>query len=368
MANSALFASLVACGGGGYGGGGGGGGGGMLCGGVYQTCPSPTATVTAPAANAAVKATVALTATATASAQFGLTIKSVEFDVDGTSVGVATTSPYTVNWDTTKVANGNHTITAIATDSMNDTGTSPGVVVVVGNAGVMATAMSAAQIFPTPSSRASGVARVNLQEGGVLSGSVSLSGMTARTVTLNMGFAGSTGEAILAFTPHAGSAMLWDIPAGTRLAPEQATALMQGRLFVIATSRANPEGEVRGQLAPDSVHVVFSALSASAGEAARGASGTGMAATTIDTGAHTLSVHVNSSGLEAATAASVSSGGTTLAQLARDAVDPGHFSIELASISEADVESFKAGRLSVSVATAAAPAGAIGASVRPGND
>lgn len=340
----------------------------MLCGGVYQTCPSPTATVTAPAANAAVKATVALTATATASAQFGLTIKSVEFDVDGTSVGVATTSPYTVNWDTTKVANGNHTITAIATDSMNDTGTSPGVVVVVGNAGVMATAMSAAQIFPTPSSRASGVARVNLQEGGVLSGSVSLSGMTARTVTLNMGFAGSTGEAILAFTPHAGSAMLWDIPAGTRLAPEQATALMQGRLFVIATSRANPEGEVRGQLAPDSVHVVFSALSASAGEAARGASGTGMAATTIDTGAHTLSVHVNSSGLEAATAASVSSGGTTLAQLARDAVDPGHFSIELASISEADVESFKAGRLSVSVATAAAPAGAIGASVRPGND
>jgi Bacterial Ig domain/CHRD domain len=369
LANSALFALLVACGGGGYGGGGGGGGGGgMLCGGIYSACPPPTVSITAPAANAAVKGTVALTATATASAQFNLTITSVEFDVDGTAVGTAMAAPYTVNWDSTKVANGNHTITAKATDSHSDSATSAGVVVVVGNAGVMATAMNAGQIFPTPSSRASGTARVSLQEGGALSGSVALSGMAARSVTINMGFAGSTGEAILALTPHAGSATQFDVPAGTQLAPEQATALMQGRLYVIATSRANPEGEVRGQLAPESVHVVFSTLSASPQEAARGASATGTAATTIDTGAHTLSIHVNSSGLEAPTAASVSSGGAMLAELARDRVDTGHFSTELARISEADVQSFNAGRLSVSVASAAAPTGAIGAEIRPTNE
>ncbi|HLJ38797.1 MAG TPA: CHRD domain-containing protein [Steroidobacteraceae bacterium] len=367
LANSALFALLVACGGGGYGGGGGGGGGGMLCGGIYSACPPPTVSITAPAANAAVKGTVALTATATASAQFNLTITSVEFDVDGTMVGTVTAAPYTFNWDSTKVANGNHTITAKATDSHSDSATSAGVVVVVGNAGVMATAMSASEIFPTPVSRASGTARVNLQEGGALSGSVTLSGMTARSVTINMGFAGSTGEQVLALTPHGGSATQFDVPAGTELAPEQATALMQGRLYVIATSRANPEGEVRGQLAPESVHVVFSALSASS-EAARGAAATGMAATTLDTGAHTLSIHVSSSGLEVPTAASVSSGSAVLAELARDRIDTGHFSTELARISEADVQSFNAGRLSVSVASAAAPSGALGAQIRPTNE
>jgi len=367
LANSALFALLVACGGGGYGGGG--GGGGMLCGGVYTACPPPTVSITAPAANAAVKGTVALTATATASAQFNLTITSVEFLVDGTMVGTATTSPYTVNWDSTKVANGDHTITAKATDSANDSATSAGVVVMVGNAGVMAAAMESKQIFPNPRSKASGTARVNLQDGGALSGSVTLTGMSARTVTLNMGFAGSNGEAVLALAPHAGSSAQWDVPEGTRLTTEQAAALMQGRLYMLATSSANPEGELRGQLAPESVHVVFSPLSASPEAAARGAStAVGLAATTIDTGAHTLSVHVNSSGLEAATTAVLSSGGARLAELTRDRIDPGHFSTELAPISEADVQSFNAGRLSVSVASAAAPAGAIGAEIRPGND
>jgi len=366
---STLSAFLAACGGG-YGGSSynGGGGGGMTCGAGYQVaCPPPTATITAPAANATVSGMVALTATATASTTYNLTVTSVEFDVDSVAVGTVTASPYTFNWDSTKVANGSHTITAKVTDSAKDTGTSAAVTVTVSNAGAMATAMSASEIFPTPASRASGTARVNLQEGGALSGSVTLSGMTARSVTINMGFAGSTGEQVLALTPHAGSATQFDVPAGTELAPEQATALMQGRLYVIATSRANPEGEVRGQLAPESVHVVFSALSASS-EAARGAAATGMAATTLDTGAHTLSIHVSSSGLEVPTAASVSSGSAVLAELARDRIDSGHFSTELARISEADVQSFNAGRLSVSVASAAAPSGALGAQIRPTNE
>lgn len=368
LTGSALLAMLTACGGGGYGGGGGGGGG-MLCGGVYTACPPPTASITVPAANATVSGTVALTATATASSTYNLTVTSVEFLVDNAMVGTATTSPYTVNWDSTKVANGSHTITAKATDSMGDTGTSAGVVVTVGNAGVMATAMESRQVVPTASSRASGTARVSLQEGGALSGGVTLSGMTARTVTLNMGFAGSNGEQVLALAPHGGSAAQWEIPAGTRLTTEQTNALMQGRLYVIATSRANPEGEVRGQLAPESVHVVFSALGASPEAAARGAAAAaGIAATTIDTGAHTLSVHVNSSGLEAATAAAVTSGGARLAELARDGVDPGHFSIELAHISDADIEGFKAGKWSVSVAAAAAPAGAIAGEIRPASE
>jgi hypothetical protein len=364
---SALFAVLSACGGG-YGSSGAmAGPGGATCGGgSYSTpCPPPTVSVSAPAANATVSGTVALTATAAAASQYSVTVASVEFLVDGTSVGTVMASPYTFMWDSTKVANGDHTITAMVTDSANGTATSSGVVVNVQNAAAMSTMMEPKQLFPAPSSKASGTARINVQESGALSGHVSLSGMTARTVTINTGFAGASGDAVLALTARAGRAGEWDVPEGTQLSSEQQAALMQGRLYVVATSRAYPDGEVRGQLAPESVRVTFSALSASSEEASRGGSESGIAATTVDTNARTLSVHVNSSGLEAATAAQVSGAGGKLAELARDSIDPGHFSTELARISAADVESFKAGQLSVNVATAAAPEGAIRGELSP---
>jgi hypothetical protein len=365
LAFSALFAVLSACGGG-YGSSGGTGVGGATCGGTYGVaCPPPTVSISAPTANATVSGTVALTATAAAASQYSVTVASVAFLVDGTSVGTVMASPYTFMWDSTKVANGNHSITAKVTDSANGSATSAAVTVNVQNAAAVAAMMEPKQIFPTPSSRASGTARINVQESGILSGQVSLSGMTARTVTINMGFAGASGDAVLALTARAGRAGEWDVPQGTQLSSEQQAALRQGRLYVIATSRAYPDGEVRGQLAPESVRVTFSALSASSEEASRGGSESGIAASTVDTNARTLTVHVNSSGLEAGTAAQVSGAGGKLAELVRDSIDPGHFSTELARISAADVESFKAGQLSVNVATAAAPEGAIRGEISP---
>jgi hypothetical protein len=368
LAFSASFAVLAACGGGGYGGGGGGGGGGgVTCGGVYGVaCPLPTVSITTPAMNATVSGMVTITASPTAASNYGVTVANVNFKVNGTSVGIAMTSPYTVQWNSTMggFANGNNTITATVTDSVNGSATSAPVTVNLMNAAMAM--MAPKQIFPMPNSKASGVARVNVQpETGALSGSVSLSGFSARAVTLNVGFAGTTGEAILALAPRAGHAGEFAVPQGMQLSSEHVAALMQGRLYVIATSAANPNGEVRGQLAPEGVKVAFTALSASPEEAARGASAAGIAATTVDTSTRTLTVHVNTSGLEAGTAGAVSSGGGRLAGLARDGVDPGHFSTELARISAADVESFKAGQWSVSVAAAAAPAGALRGEIRP---
>ena len=357
----ALMATALAACGGGYGSGGGGGGGGGGCGGAYQpACPLPTVSITSPAANAAVSGTVAITATAAASMAYSLTITSVQFFVDGTtSIGTATTSPYTVNWDSTKVTNGSHTLTATATDSKNGMMTSAGVMVTV--SGGMA-AMSAAQIFPTPSSKASGVARISVDSStGAVAGTVSLSGMSARTVTINQGFAGSTGEALVTLSSRAGSATEFEVPANVVLSTAGASAFAQGRLYVLATSAANPNGEIRGQLAPAGVQVSFSDLSVSPEAEALGMQASGTAATTVDLHAATLTVHVNSAGVEDATAARVSGmAGAPLAELARSPVEMGHFSTELARVSAADLESFEAGRLSVTVAAAAAPAGAIG--------
>ena len=359
LAGAYIATAITACGGGGYGGGGGGGGG-NVCGGAYAMCPPPTVSITAPTAGAAVMGTVPITATAAAAAGYtNLSLTSVQFFDGATSINTVTSAPYTVNWDTTKVANGSHSLTAKATDNMGGSTTSAAVMVTV-SGGIAAAAMGPTQMFPMTSSKASGVARISVApDTGAVSGTVRLSGMTAQAVTINRGFAGSTGEAVVTLAPRAGSAGEFVVPANVTLSAEQAAAFAQGRLYVLATSAANPNGEIRGQLAPESVRVTFSELGASPEAASLGLRASGVAATTVDTRAGTLTVHVSTAGLEDATGARVLSGAAGLADLARSPVEMGHFSTELARISAADVESFGAGRLSVSVAASAIPAGAL---------
>ena len=90
----------------------------------------PTISITAPAAGATVSGTI--TAAATAADAQG--ISSVQWELDGsTALGTDTAAPYTEAIDTTKIANGTHTITAIAKDTAGLTTTSSGVAVTVSN-------------------------------------------------------------------------------------------------------------------------------------------------------------------------------------------------------------------------------------------
>ena len=364
----ALPLILTSCGGG-YSSGSGGGMGTTPCGGAYSACPAPTVTLTAPAPGATVKGTVALTATASASTMNGLTITRVDFMIDGTIVGTASTSPYTVNWNSTTVTMGSHSLTAKVTDSANDTATTPAITITVSNMAAMSVAMVPAQIFPAPGSSASGTANITVKlESGATSGKVMLSGLTATAVTINEGFAGATGPRAITLEAHGGTAGEWDVPANGLLTAEQVTALLQGKLYVIATSVANPRGEIRGQIVPDNIVVTFASMQRSQEVAAVGLAAGGVAAATVDTTANTLTIHVNSTGVDDAMAAQVASGaagasGRELAGLTQDAVNMGHWSTELAGVSAADVGNFKAGKWYVSVATPAEPSGAIRAQI-----
>ena len=126
----------------------------------------PVVAVTAPIGS------VAGTVTVTATAQDSIAIAKVEFFVGGVSLGVATTSPYSVQWDTTTLANGSVTLTATATDVDGNVGTSPGVAVTVSN-GVAATTLSQIQasVF-TP--KCSGCHNGSNPPGGTLPGSQDL--------------------------------------------------------------------------------------------------------------------------------------------------------------------------------------------------
>ncbi len=75
---------------------------------------APTVTLDSPADGATVAGTVNVTATASDD----VSVAQVEFFAGVVSIGVDTTAPYAVSWDSTLVADGIHTITATATDSI----------------------------------------------------------------------------------------------------------------------------------------------------------------------------------------------------------------------------------------------------------
>ena len=93
----------------------------------------PTVSITAPAAGSILSGVVAVTADATD--DHG--VVGVQFRVDGNAVGFEDTeAPYAINWSTTIVANGLHTITAVARDAAGNETTSNGVAVDVQNADI----------------------------------------------------------------------------------------------------------------------------------------------------------------------------------------------------------------------------------------
>jgi uncharacterized protein (TIGR03118 family) len=126
----------------------------------------PVVALTAPTGN--LSGIVTLSATA----QSSINISKVEFLANGVSIGVASTSPYTVPWNTTSVADGTVTLTATATDVDGNSGASPAVTVTVANTAAAATlSLIQAQVF-TP--KCTGCHDGSNAPGGALPGSMNL--------------------------------------------------------------------------------------------------------------------------------------------------------------------------------------------------
>jgi uncharacterized protein YjbI with pentapeptide repeats len=94
--------------------------------------PAPTAQVLIPSSGATVSGTTFLDGTAS----YTPNITQFTYDLDGAGVGNAVATMWgwlLLNWNTTTVANGAHTLTAVATYADGATATSPGVTVTVSN-------------------------------------------------------------------------------------------------------------------------------------------------------------------------------------------------------------------------------------------
>jgi hypothetical protein len=106
----------------------------------------PSISITAPAAGT-VSSTITIQATASATSP--ATMQSVQFKIDSTPLSTITgAGPYSATWNTTTISNGNHVITAIATDSLNHTA-STSVTVNVSNSASSSTAALVKTDFTT---------------------------------------------------------------------------------------------------------------------------------------------------------------------------------------------------------------------------
>lgn len=79
----------------------------------------PQVTITAPANQSTVSDTFTISANATAPSG----IRSVEFSIDGISIGTTTNSPYETTYNSASLSNGSHTITATATSNAGSVNT-----------------------------------------------------------------------------------------------------------------------------------------------------------------------------------------------------------------------------------------------------
>jgi trehalose-6-phosphatase len=97
---------------------------------VADTTP-PSVSISSPATGATVSGTM----TISANASDNVGVAGVQFYVDGSKFGTEdTTAPYAVSWDTTKVANSSHTLSAVARDAAGNSTSSASISVTVSNA------------------------------------------------------------------------------------------------------------------------------------------------------------------------------------------------------------------------------------------
>src|SRR6266513_3043153 len=144
-------------------------------------------TVTAPASGSTVRGTVAVTASV--SMVGSLTVKGVQFKLDGNNLGVEDTSaPYSISWDTATTSNGSHTLTAVARD-VATTWTSDPVTVTVANPPTVTINQAAGQADPTNTSPINFTAVFSKPVSGFSDAGVTLSGSAggAKTVTVSGG-------------------------------------------------------------------------------------------------------------------------------------------------------------------------------------
>ena len=205
---------------------------------------------------------------------------------------------------------------------------------------------------------------------GTLIAHANTSGVDDATAAhLHDGFAGLNGAVAIGLTQDPGNVARWSA-VGVAIDANQLAALRAGRLYVNIHTPANPGGEIRGQVAPPPVEVLFTTMSGGEELPAVTSAASAIAATTVDRDTGTVTVHLNGSGAADATGAHIHLGyagrnGAVLIALVQDALDAGHWSVSGAQLDAAGLVDYLAGRLYVNLHTPANAGGEIRGQIAP---
>jgi len=224
----------------------------------------------------------------------------------------------------------------------------------------LAAAMSGDQELPATITGALGTGSLSLESPSRrLSGSFTLSGMTATAGHVHLGGTGASGPVIVPMT--ASGTDTFTVPAGTVLTEEQATAFNNGGLYFNAHSTDNPTGEVRGQIGRE----VFTAQMSSAQEVPVNAStATGNGLLNFDATTKTITGRITLTGMTT-TAAHIHTGvlgsnGPVIFPLTETATGSGIWVTAAdATMTDAQITSLKAGGLYFNAHSTANPGGEI---------
>jgi alpha-tubulin suppressor-like RCC1 family protein/chitodextrinase len=179
----------------------------------------PTVAVTAPASGATVSGS---TVTLSANATDNIAVVAVQFKVDGANVGAEdASSPYSIAWNSTTVANGSHTVTAVARDAAGNNTTSSSVNVTVNNIVSDTTPPTVAITAPASGATVSG----NITVSATASDNVAVVGVQFKVDGFNLGAEDTTSPyslvtdtTILSNGSHSFTAVARDAAGNTKTA------------------------------------------------------------------------------------------------------------------------------------------------------
>lgn len=310
-----------------------------------------------------------VTLTVGAGDNVGVTV--VRFYVDGALLGSDSTTPYSIDWDTSAETDGDHTLSAEAEDAAGNVGQSAAVVVTVRNTLQFDVALSAEQEVPPSGSLATAQAAltVNLISGDV-TGDLTINGLDATAAHIHDAFAGVNGNVLVPLDQDPGDPSQFTVPAGATIDQAGVDRLLAGALYINVHTAALPGGEIRGQVLPDGFVLRFADLSGENQVPRVATVANGRAAITLDLQTGALVVQAQVDGLDGANQAHVhdayaGANGPVLVALAQDAMDNGHWFVENGKLNTAGLEAFEAGRLYVNVHSPANPGGEVRGQIVP---
>jgi len=108
--------------------------------------------------------------------------------------------------------------------------------------------LSGNQEIPPVTTAASGTGTFTVGADKSVSGSVTISGMSASVAHVHEAAAGTTGPIIIPLTKISDN--VWAVPAGAKLTDAQYESYKAGNLYFNVHSAAYKSGEIRGQIKP----------------------------------------------------------------------------------------------------------------------